>query len=101
MRASLQIRDNIALGDPSSFSDDDRVRLAARMGGAEAFIDKIPEGYDTYLTYLSRATGSGPQTGNKTRSGKTFDMSAVWEAAGFSGEATPELSGGQMQRLAV
>ncbi|PIL33930.1 ATP-binding cassette transporter [Ganoderma sinense ZZ0214-1] len=45
----LSIRDNIAIGDPSAAGDDDHVRLAARLGGAESFIEKLPDGFNTYL----------------------------------------------------
>ncbi|OBZ79057.1 hypothetical protein A0H81_00110 [Grifola frondosa] len=45
----LSIRDNIALGDPSNFRDDERVHKAAKLGGAEEFIERLSEGFDTYL----------------------------------------------------
>ena len=66
MRASLQIRDNIALGDPSHFRNDEHVRAAARLGGADAFVEKLPEGYDTYLDRPVRDYFSGMPEGTKT-----------------------------------
>ncbi|KAI0716191.1 P-loop containing nucleoside triphosphate hydrolase protein [Cerioporus squamosus] len=62
----LSIRDNIALGDPSGSGDDNHVRQAARLGGAD------------------RLTSS-----------------AVRDVAGIKTTVKSELSGGQMQRLAV
>lgn len=42
------IASNIRLGDPGI--DDERVRAAARFVNAEAFIQKLPQGYDTPVT---------------------------------------------------
>ncbi|TBU55005.1 HlyB/MsbA family ABC transporter [Dichomitus squalens] len=98
----LSIRDNIALGDPSKADDAEHVRLAARLGGAERFVEKLPDGFDTYLLRPAPDYVSGPPEGNKTLSGKPFDVCAVRAAAGIKASITPsELSGGQMQRLAV
>ncbi|KAM5536356.1 hypothetical protein V8D89_009954 [Ganoderma adspersum] len=97
----LSIRDNIALGDPSKAHDDAHIREAARLGGADSFIEQLPEGFDTYLKTVAHDFVSGPTKGNKTRSGKPFDVCAVRHAAGIKSTTSSELSGGQMQRLAV
>lgn len=47
----VRIRENIRLGNPALASDDDKIREAARLGGAEEFIDDLPDGFDTYLEY--------------------------------------------------
>ncbi len=41
------IRENIAVAKPDASYDD--VVIAARMAGAEEFIDKLPGGYETYI----------------------------------------------------
>ncbi|TFK83989.1 P-loop containing nucleoside triphosphate hydrolase protein [Polyporus arcularius HHB13444] len=97
----LSIRDNIALGDPTGTGDDSHVRQAARLGGAESFIAKMPDGYETYLERPSLEHSSGPQEGSKSLLGKPFDVTAVRDVAGMQSTVKSELSGGQMQRLAV
>ncbi|KAI0757787.1 HlyB/MsbA family ABC transporter [Daedaleopsis nitida] len=97
----LSIRDNIALGDPSGCGNETHIRLAARLGGAEAFIEKLPEGFDTYLQPPAAGQCSGPSPGSKTLFGNTFDICPVRDAAGIRTAVMAELSGGQMQRLAV
>ncbi|KAI0757786.1 P-loop containing nucleoside triphosphate hydrolase protein [Daedaleopsis nitida] len=97
----LSIRDNIALGEPSGRGDETHVRLAARLGGAESFVEKLSDGFDTYLERPDTDYISGPPEGSKTTLGNTFDVCAVKDAAGIKSTTTSELSGGQMQRLAV
>lgn len=97
----LSIRDNIALGDPSHADDEDRIRLAARLGGSEGFIERLPEGLDTYLDRPVRDYYGGLPEGTKTLFGRPVDYSAVRFAAGTTSSRTMGLSGGQMQRLAV
>ena len=43
----LTVRESIALGDP--FASDEQVRVAATRAQAHAFIERLPEGYDTRL----------------------------------------------------
>jgi hypothetical protein len=96
-----QVKDNIALGDPRNAHDDARIREAARLGGAEEFIDKMNEGFDTYLKRPVQDVWSIPSNA-KTRSGLKIDRDLLREAIGRVGnEDTVKLSGGQMQRLAV
>nr|VWP00422.1 Mitochondrial phosphate carrier protein [Ganoderma boninense] len=97
----LSIRDNIAIGDPSAAGDDDHVRLAARLGGAESFIEKLPDGFDTYLDRPVRDYYAGLPEGTKTLFGRNVDYSAVQSAGGMKSSAASALSGGQMQRIAV
>ncbi|KAI0668740.1 P-loop containing nucleoside triphosphate hydrolase protein [Trametes maxima] len=97
----LSIRDNIALGDPTHFRDDARVRQAAQLGGAETFVDRLPEGFDTYLERPVRDYFSGIPEGTTTLFGRSIDYSGVRGAGGMSARSGPSLSGGQMQRLAV
>ena len=41
------IRDNIAYGKPDA--TDEEIREAARLAGADEFIEALPDGYDTYV----------------------------------------------------
>ncbi|KAI0694490.1 hypothetical protein C8T65DRAFT_759402 [Cerioporus squamosus] len=98
----LSIRDNIALGDPSNFRNDAHVEAAARLGGASGFIEKLPDGYDTYIERPVRDYFSGIPEGTKTLFGRSIDYSAVRVAGGMAARTGgTTLSGGQMQRLAV
>ena len=81
--------------------DDVHIREAARLGGADSFIEELPEGFDTYLKQPVYDFSTGPEEGNMTLSGKPFDVCAVRHAAGIKSSTVSELSGGHMQRLAV
>jgi len=97
-----QIGDNIALGSPQSAHDSDKVREAARLGGAEGFVDRLPEGFDSYLDRPVRDYYSGIPDGTKSLFGKPVNFGAVGRAMGGMGSTdSVHLSGGQMQRLAV
>ncbi|TFK81137.1 P-loop containing nucleoside triphosphate hydrolase protein [Polyporus arcularius HHB13444] len=87
----LSIRDNIAMGDPATSQDDERVLLAAKLAGADTVVDKLPDGYNTYLKPAVCVEYSGAAEGQTT----------FTEAAGVKASDSTELSGGQMQRLAV
>ncbi|KAN0101039.1 P-loop containing nucleoside triphosphate hydrolase protein [Tylopilus felleus] len=97
----LSIKDNIALGNPDLAPDDDKIREAARLGGAEQFIDKLPEGFDTYLDRPVRDYYSSLPEGTATLFGRKVDYSRVRGAGGMRAADKSTLSGGQMQRLAV
>ena len=45
----LTISDNIALGDPDEITDDYRVHEAARLGGADQFVKRLPKAWSTVL----------------------------------------------------
>ncbi|KAF9242363.1 P-loop containing nucleoside triphosphate hydrolase protein [Melanogaster broomeanus] len=81
----LSVRENIALGDPNLAQDEDKVREAARLGGAEDFVDQLPK--DSIRT--------------TTLFGRHVDYSHVRGAGGMRATNSSTLSGGQMQRLAV
>ena len=88
------------MGDPHHAEDEERIRLAARLGGSEEFINKLPEGLDTYLDRPVKDYYGSLPTGTKTVFGRPVDFSAV-RGAGEMSSKTHGLSGGQMQRLAV
>ncbi len=52
------IRENIASGKPDASLDE--IRRAARLAGAEEFIDRLPRGYDTFI-YEGSSNISGGQ----------------------------------------
>lgn len=96
-----QVKVNIGLGDPKHVHDEARIREAARLGGAEEFIEKMNEGFNTYIERPIQDYWSIPSN-VKTKSGKKLDQDLFREAIGRVGnEDYVKLSGGQMQRLAV
>ncbi|KAF7319930.1 ABC transporter related protein [Mycena kentingensis (nom. inval.)] len=107
----LSIRDNIALGDPAAFAAlsrdgkldgavDERVQEAARLGGADVFVAKLDEGYDTYLERPVEDVYSALPQGTKTLFGRSVEYRGLRSAGGMSTYAMG-LSGGQMQRIAL
>jgi ABC-type multidrug transport system fused ATPase/permease subunit len=94
-----QIRENIALGDPSRTHDDAAIERAATLGGASELIAHLPDGFDTYLERPVRDLFSGLPDGTTNVFGRKFDTGRLRRYVD-----TPTdhgLSGGQMQRLAV
>jgi ATP-binding cassette subfamily B protein len=71
MRHEARVREQIGYGDLAALDDMARIREAAKVGGAEGFIDKLPGGFEAHL--------------------------GLWELE----EHTQKLSGGQWQRLAL
>jgi ABC-type multidrug transport system fused ATPase/permease subunit len=51
------VADNIRLGDPAA--DDERVRTAARLAGADVFIEELPVGYETAVGDGGRPLSAG------------------------------------------
>jgi ATP-binding cassette subfamily B protein len=49
VRYDLSVQDNIGFGQLEYLGDQQRIRQAARKGGAAAMIEKLPMGYDTVL----------------------------------------------------
>lgn len=97
----LPIKENIALGDPRNADDEARFREAARMTGAEEFVEKMAEGFGTYLQRPISNHWSIPSDA-KTRSGVRIDRDLFREVLGHgASDSHIKLAGGQMQRLAV
>jgi ABC-type multidrug transport system fused ATPase/permease subunit len=84
----LSIGENIGLGNPVLAHDGDKIREAARLGGAEEFIDELPDGFDTYVNC-------------PVKDHYAVDYSLLRSAGGLRNSVTSDLSGGQKQRLAV
>ncbi|KAH9054292.1 HlyB/MsbA family ABC transporter [Lactarius vividus] len=94
----LSIRDNIGLGNPRLAGDDAAIEEAARLGGASELIARLPDGFDTYLERPVRDEYMGLPEGTR----KLFGRKVVDGPRGSTDKASDhELSGGQMQRLAV
>ncbi|KAJ7724996.1 P-loop containing nucleoside triphosphate hydrolase protein [Mycena maculata] len=96
----LSIRDNIALGDPNNAHDDEKIREAARLGGATEFIERLDEGFDTYLDRPVDDIYSTLPQGTKTLFGRSVEYSSI-RGAGNMSSHSKGLSGGQMQRIAL
>ncbi|KAJ6498112.1 P-loop containing nucleoside triphosphate hydrolase protein [Mycena vitilis] len=96
----LSIRDNIALGDPNNADDDDKIRAAATLGGATAFIERLDEGFDTYLDRPVEDIYSSLPQGTKTLFGRPVEYSSI-RGMGNMSSHSKGLSGGQMQRIAL
>lgn len=97
----LSISENIGLGNPALAHDYDKVREAARLGGAEHFIDELPDGFDTYLDRPVKDYYAGLPEGTATLFGRSVDYSRIRGVGGLRASEASSLSGGQMQRLAV
>ena len=89
------------MGDPATANDDDRVRLAARLAGAEGLVEKLPDGFHTYLERPVYDRQSGTTEGKRTWTGRVISYAPLREAAGIKNWEDSSLSGGQKQRLAV
>ena len=82
--------ENIGLGDPSNFGDQDRIREAAALGGALGFIEKYPDGFDSMLDPGQCCLGSRPFP----TEGPLFELSKEFENSS-------DISEGEKQRLAA
>jgi ABC-type multidrug transport system fused ATPase/permease subunit len=51
------VAENIRLGDPGA--PDERVRGAARLAAADAFVERLPEGYETVIGEGGRPLSAG------------------------------------------
>lgn len=96
-----KIRENIGIGNPDEPYDDDKIEQAAKLGGAYDFINKLPDGLDTYLDRPVADHYSGLPEGTKMLFGRKVDHSRVRRMGGMSVAESSGLSGGQMQRLAL
>lgn len=97
----MQIKDNIGLGDPENVKDDEKIREAARLGGAEEFIERLPDGFDTYLERPVKDYYSALPEGTTSLFGRPVDYGSIRHIGGMGFSNTKTLSGGQMQRIAL
>lgn len=99
----LSMRENIGLGKPALAHDDDKVREAARLGGAEDFIDELPDGFDTYLDCLVADYYGDLPEGTTTLFGQPVSSSNwnLFDDVHTSRAPGLQISRGQAQRLAI
>ncbi|KAL1709422.1 P-loop containing nucleoside triphosphate hydrolase protein [Schizophyllum commune] len=111
----LSIKDNIAIGDPEALAAltgaqekgetaheiEERIREAARLGGADGFLEKLPEGYDTYLDPPVRDHYAGLPEGTKSLFGRPVSFGRMRGMGGMNSAVSSGLSGGQVQRIAL
>jgi ABC-type multidrug transport system fused ATPase/permease subunit len=97
----FQIKENIGLGDPHHASDITQIQEAARLGGAEDVIKELPNGLDTWLQPPVTDVYSRIPEGTKTLFGKKVDFSKIRQMGNLHSTINTNLSGGQLQRLAV
>ena len=64
-------------------------------------IERLPDGFDTFLVRPVRDYYAGIPEGTQTLFGRKVDFSAVRSAGALAAKDTTALSGGQMQRLAM
>ncbi|MBO5374226.1 MAG: ABC transporter ATP-binding protein [Clostridia bacterium] len=55
---AIQASENICFGDISKGYDEDAMKEAARQSGADEFIEKLPNQYDTYLSKFFEENGA-------------------------------------------
>jgi ABC-type multidrug transport system fused ATPase/permease subunit len=91
-----QIKDNIALGNPNHATDQDLIREAARLGGADSVIKRLPDNWDTFIRRPDSVH-------DVIRIQHKDDDGAIDRALREkTGTQVPQgLSGGQQQRIAV
>lgn len=91
------------MGDPTHAFDEDQIRQAAQLGGATEVIEKLPEGFDTYLQRPREArdmfVNLPPEM--DTLFGKKIQNSSVKSRRKADRSDDTGLSGGEMQRLAL
>ncbi|KAJ7691891.1 P-loop containing nucleoside triphosphate hydrolase protein [Mycena rosella] len=83
---------NIALGDPNNVHNEEKIREAARLGSTVEFIERLDEGFNTYLDCPVDDIYSGRR------------RRRIYYHGGSNEECTATskgLSGGQMQHIAL
>lgn len=92
----VSIKDNIAFGNPNHATDPDLIKEAARLGGADSVIKRLPDGWDTYICRPDSVH-------DVIRIQHKDDDGALDRALRkMTGTQMPQgLSGGQQQRIAV
>lgn len=74
VRYDLTVADNIGFGDVRRLGDDEALRAAARLAGADTVVDPLPHGY---ATMLSRVFGGTDETDGVQLSGGQWQRVAL------------------------
>ncbi|KAG2034306.1 P-loop containing nucleoside triphosphate hydrolase protein [Suillus americanus] len=90
----LSISENIGLGNPALAHDYDKVREAARLGGAEHFIDELPDRFNMYLNCPVKYYYAGLPEGPMMLCGRSTGYSHVRGVDGLRTSEALSLSGG-------
>ncbi|KAF5332651.1 hypothetical protein D9611_005204 [Ephemerocybe angulata] len=93
----LSIAQNIGYGDIGNLEDTEKIQEAAKLGGADEFIEALPHKYGTYVDtpVWEYSTDSHPARGSKFAD-KDIDFSKL-----KLNDRRQDLSGGQKQRIAL
>ncbi|KAG6819629.1 hypothetical protein H0H93_010049 [Arthromyces matolae] len=97
----LSLKENIGLGDPDNADDEAKIQQAAYLGGAGDFIERLPEGYDTYLERPVKDYYSALPEGTTTLFGRPVDYGRIRSVGKMDSASSKSISGGQMQRIAL
>lgn len=88
------------MGSPRNARDMEEIYQAASLGGALDMIEALPEGFDTFLARPVRDYSSGGiSMETKSLFGRSVDIKSVKKKIGKT--RPMELSGGQMQKIAL
>ena len=79
----------------------ERIKQAATLGGASEFIERLGDGYDTYLDRPVRDYYSGLPEGTMNLFGRSVSFGRIRGMGGMKSNESTSLSGGQMQRIAL
>ena len=87
---------NIGYGDPENYADTEKIQQAAKLGGADDFIEALQHKYDTHIIRPVYDYSNDEPTGDSIFVGKKTDFSK------FALNGTQkDFSGGQKQRIAL
>ncbi|KAH7100219.1 P-loop containing nucleoside triphosphate hydrolase protein [Auriculariales sp. MPI-PUGE-AT-0066] len=95
----LSIKENIQMGDPDQLADTELIEQVAETCGINDFMDRLPEGLNSYLEHPVPDYFQSLPEGTKTLFGRKVDLSHL---RGRTARARNiALSGGQSQKVAV
>ncbi|KAH8799552.1 P-loop containing nucleoside triphosphate hydrolase protein [Flagelloscypha sp. PMI_526] len=97
----LSIKENIGIGDPEHFDDLERVQQAAKLGGADGIIEKLPHAYDTYLQPPVQDIYASDTSRANVDNDYEKSRNAFRKMIGLAETTKSSLSGGQLQRIAL
>ncbi|KAH7106107.1 P-loop containing nucleoside triphosphate hydrolase protein [Auriculariales sp. MPI-PUGE-AT-0066] len=95
----LSIRENIRMGDPDEAVDNDLTEQVAKTCGIVDFMERLPQGLDSYLEHPVPDHFQSLPEGTKTLFGRTVNLKALRNQMEHSRNVS--LSGGQSQKVAV